>query len=181
MLRIIAALSLLAGLSSAIVCLPEMCDSVKQPLLDCQGGVVKNGGFCGCTDVCAKIEGEDCQAEFMFGMIPSGQCDQGLHCVKQEHRAFGVGTCAQSHPDVDLGVIHHGVKREAGKVQTRCEQMRLSSMIIMVVYKGQWFPKCDTEGNFLPMQCDNTQHCFCVDKLMGTVQEGTKVLGAANC
>ena len=55
MLRIVAALSLMVGLSSAMVCLPEMCDSVTQPLLNCKGAVIKNGGFCGCTDVCAKV------------------------------------------------------------------------------------------------------------------------------
>ena len=27
------------------------------------------------------MEGERCQAEYMFGTIPAGTCDQGLHCV----------------------------------------------------------------------------------------------------
>ena len=55
MLRVIVALSLMVKLSSAIVCTPELCSGATQPLLDCQGGIIKNGGFCGCTDVCAKV------------------------------------------------------------------------------------------------------------------------------
>ena len=41
-------------------------------------------------------------------------------------------------------------------VRTLCQQKRIQSMISLVVYRGQWFPKCDTQGLFMPEQCDNT-------------------------
>ena len=31
--------------------------------------------------IVVQMEGETCQAVYMFGMIPSGTCDQGLQCV----------------------------------------------------------------------------------------------------
>jgi len=174
MLRVLA-LSCLLGASMAMVCLPEMCDNVKQPLLDCKGGVVKGGGFCGCTDVCAMTEGEPCQATLMFGMVPKGQCDEGLQCVQTAGRALGMGTCVKPQVRRQLTVDAGGNHQK-----TKCEQMKLTSMISMVVYKGQWFAKCDALGNFLPMQCDNTRHCFCVDQ-EGVKQEDTYVLGNAKC
>lgn len=49
----------LAALSAAeaIVCTPDLCKSLasKEPL-ECKGSVIKNGGFCGCNDACAKVE-----------------------------------------------------------------------------------------------------------------------------
>ena len=44
----------------------------------------------------------------------------------------------------------------ARETMTACEQKRRVSMLSMVVYRGQWFPKCDAEGMFEPEQCDNT-------------------------
>ena len=58
-----------------------------------------------------QMEGENCQAEYLFGVIPSGTCDQGLHCVKQDNMAFGAGICVKSHPDVDLGLHRHPTER----------------------------------------------------------------------
>nr|KAG5691956.1 hypothetical protein BaRGS_011347 [Batillaria attramentaria] len=154
MLSLVVVLALTSPLASAIVCLPEMCESVTQHLLDCKGGIIKNGGFCGCTDVCAKVklmEGEICQAEHMFGMIPQGTCDSGLHCQKQDHMAFGTGLCVKSPPDVDL-MPTHPAKRQLAAGKTRCEQMRLSSMISMVVYEGQCvFPHNTALDDFFVM------------------------------
>mgnify|MGYP000152095413 CR=1 FL=1 len=45
---------------------------------------------------------------------------------------------------------------ERQETRTECEERRAQSMIIMVVYEGQWSPKCDSAGLFLPQQCDNT-------------------------
>ena len=45
---------------------------------------------------------------------------------------------------------------QADDTRTLCEQRRIAAMISMIVYKGQWFPKCDTQGLFMPEQCDNT-------------------------
>ena len=50
----ILAASLVA--SNAIVCFHGICDDIKKPdPLQCAGTVIKNGGFCGCYDVCAKV------------------------------------------------------------------------------------------------------------------------------
>lgn len=46
----------LLGLTSAFVCPPDYCDSVKQEVLNCAPeSVLSKGGLCGCTDVCAKV------------------------------------------------------------------------------------------------------------------------------
>ncbi|KAJ8298680.1 hypothetical protein KUTeg_022740 [Tegillarca granosa] len=89
-----------AAVSSAIVCTPELCQNVKQEPLNCQGSIIQKGGFCGCTDACAKVEGELCQATYMFGIIPAGSCDKGLTCIQQshDHIAFGRGTCVKTEP-----------------------------------------------------------------------------------
>ena len=42
--------------TNAMVCFKGICDDIKKPdALQCSGGIIKNGGFCGCSDVCAKV------------------------------------------------------------------------------------------------------------------------------
>ena len=42
--------------ANGMVCFKGICDHIKKPdTLQCSGGVIKNGGFCGCYDVCAKV------------------------------------------------------------------------------------------------------------------------------
>lgn len=41
--------------AGAYVCTPDMCVGVEQANLTCPGSVIKGGGFCGCTDTCAKV------------------------------------------------------------------------------------------------------------------------------
>ena len=45
------------GYTTAIVCTPQLCESIQQNAkpLECKGAVVKGGGFCGCGDACAKV------------------------------------------------------------------------------------------------------------------------------
>ena len=44
------------AVTNAVVCFHGICDHIKKPdLQKCEGGVIKNGGFCGCYDVCAKV------------------------------------------------------------------------------------------------------------------------------
>ncbi|KAL8592100.1 hypothetical protein ACOMHN_032570 [Nucella lapillus] len=167
---VVALMSLMVELSLAS-CPPNVCQNIKKPVLNCKGGIIIGGGYCGCYDLCTSVEGEPCGSQ---------PCELGLQCVDTNNSPTSVGVCKKLHPDVDLGYHPHG-KRETGHTKTHCEQMRLSSMISMVVYEGQWFAKCDSLGNFMPMQCDNTGHCFCVDTLSGAVQEGSKVLGHASC
>ncbi|XP_071105014.1 saxiphilin-like isoform X2 [Haliotis cracherodii] len=153
------------GAANAIVCIPELCEGVKQVPLNCAGSVIKGGGFCGCSDVCAKMEGETCQARYMHGIIPAGSCDTGLVCKEGQMMAFGAGTCVKATS-----------KRST---KTKCQQMRMSAMITMIVYASKWTPNCDADGNFTPQQCDFSGHCFCVDA-MGVMQ-GSKVLGKVDC
>lgn len=170
----------LVGTSAAIVCTPLLCEGASQPVLHCPGGTIKGGGFCGCTDACAKVEGQVCQAEYVHSMLPAGTCDLGLYCQKLENMVFGRGVCVQNRPAVDLGLHRQLVVRETVPHRTKCEQMRITAMITMVIWAGKWTPKCDAEGNFLPQQCDVSGHCFCVTS-DGAVIDGTKVLGPAAC
>lgn len=182
---VVVLLSLGASMSAATECYPGICDTIDIPEVHCKGGTYLKGGFCGCYDSCARVEGETCHSIMTYMTVTQGDCDLGLKCHLNEGTEPGSGICRQAPKDVDLGYRpHHHHKlsqRDTSHAQTRCEQMRLTSMISMVVYEGQWFAKCDAQGDFLPMQCDNTQHCFCVDTKTGVMVEGSKVLGIADC
>ncbi|KAK3746541.1 hypothetical protein RRG08_007599 [Elysia crispata] len=82
MFRYILLVCLLIQVSRAIVCTKQLCDGVQQPPLNCAGNIIKNGGFCGCTDVCAKVKGEPCGPTELFLRSPSPPipCDTGLSC-----------------------------------------------------------------------------------------------------
>ncbi|KAH9494789.1 hypothetical protein Btru_020618 [Bulinus truncatus] len=165
------------GLASSIVCPKDYCKNVKQPVLNCKGGTIKHAGFCGCIDICAKVEGESCRTWHFRGVPNTEICDEGLVCQTDTEGigAFG-GKC-----------VRKGKKPESTKArrqshcQTLCQRKSLMCTISMIVYQGQWFAKCDQNGDFLPEQCDNTNHCFCVDTTSGAIIDGTKVLGSANC
>lgn len=43
------------AVGEALVCTPQLCEMVKNTPLQCKGSIVKGGGFCGCTDSCAKV------------------------------------------------------------------------------------------------------------------------------
>ncbi|XP_069133888.1 insulin-like growth factor-binding protein 2 [Argopecten irradians] len=162
------------GYVSAIVCTPELCQGVdKDAPLNCAGSVIKNGGFCGCTDACAKVEGEACQAIYMFGLLPAGRCDDGLECVhaNTEHSRLGVGTCQKKQDST---------RSLDGHAQTACEQKRAFQQISFVMFVGQWMAKCDANGNFQPKQCDNQQKCFCVDIHSGNLLT-ERQLGDVDC
>ncbi|KAL3856152.1 hypothetical protein ACJMK2_010940 [Sinanodonta woodiana] len=169
----------------AIVCTTELCQLMGvQSEIHCKGSIIKGGGFCGCSDACAKVEGEICQhgPSIFHGMPPAGTCDTGLVC-----RRPNPGTDGTSTLRLDLGVCVRDeaatdkTARAVSSVRSLCEQNRIRAMISMVVYRGKWIPLCDAEGLFMPMQCDNTHHCFCVDAHTGKVDESTKVLGEAVC
>ncbi|XP_033752478.1 nidogen-2-like [Pecten maximus] len=162
------------GYASAIVCTPELCQGVDRDTpLNCAGSVIKNGGFCGCSDICAKVEGEACQSTYMFGMIPAGRCDDGLECVHDtsEHSRLGVGSCQMKQDSA---------RSLDGHAQTACEQMRAVQQISFVIYTGQWMAKCDVMGNFQPKQCDNQNKCFCVDIKSGSLLT-ERQLGDVDC
>ena len=45
--------------------------------------------MCGCCDVCAKVEGEECEGDWDL----YGKCDEGLTCVKKEPGFNVKGIC----------------------------------------------------------------------------------------
>lgn len=184
MLIVVLFTTLLAAPTASIVCPPNACDDVQQLPLNCLGGILEKSTWCGCTDTCAKVEGESCSLSIFLGMPNLERCDKGLVCqqVKTEGAISIAGVCVKESDaqDTPLNTIS---KRNAlaTPCDTACRKKSQNCNFSFVIYKGQWFAKCDSEGNFLAEQCDNTNHCFCVDKTTGTVQESTKVLGSANC
>ena len=58
---------------SCVACDQWTCTSDEK--LNCTGGLTL--GICGCCNVCAKVEGEECGGLWNF----SGTCDKGLTCV----------------------------------------------------------------------------------------------------
>ncbi|XP_061169694.1 nidogen-2-like [Saccostrea echinata] len=167
------------SVSEAIVCTPQLCENIKIAPLQCKGSIIKGGGFCGCTDACAKQEGESCDLPsrpHLFGMIPSAPCDDGLECtspISENHSIMrlGKGVCSTSRKS----------RKTRSQTYTPCQQMYMQRSISMVIWNGWYLPKCDGEGNFEAEQCDNTGHCFCVTPHKGQTIENTKVLGSADC
>lgn len=165
--------------SKALVCTPELCGMIKAAPLQCKGSIIKGGGFCGCTDACAKQVGESCDlpsGPHFFGMLPSGPCDDGLECISpvtENHSVMRLGKGVCSKP--------RQTRKTRSQSYTPCQIMYRQRSISMVVWQGWWLPKCDAEGNFEGEQCDNTGHCFCVTSHNGEVIQSSKVLGSADC
>ncbi|CAG5133324.1 unnamed protein product [Candidula unifasciata] len=163
------------SLTSAIICPENYCDLVTVLKIECKGSVLRHGGFCDCNQICARIEGETCGILVFMGVNETGICDTGLVCSLvvvdgvEEHRCTKV---------VEAQTTRQPVEETCG---TPCRRKSVHCAISMIVFEGQWFANCDAEGNFLPEQCDNTDHCFCVNTTTGAVLEGTKVIGNANC
>ncbi|KAL5014122.1 hypothetical protein ScPMuIL_008392 [Solemya velum] len=171
-MRIVLLVAFVA-VANAMVCLPNACDGVARVEMNCRGSVIKNGGFCGCTDLCAKIEGEQCTPPVFLGLsLSRASCDTGLEC----RRATTSTTGADQFSFTCAPVINTSERA----VLTPCQQKRRMMQIILVIYKGMWTPRCDPEGAFLPEQCDNEGQCFCVDQ-NGKTMDGTKVKGNAQC
>ncbi|XP_060084432.1 uncharacterized protein LOC132563697 [Ylistrum balloti] len=161
--------------ATALSCGPETCAVVGPSLpLHCKGTIIKNGGFCGCYDVCAKQAGESCQAQpGLDGVSRYGTCEPGLICVPHgEMVSLGYGRChIPREPRWLTSMMTHN---------TPCEQMRRARLLSMVVWQGQWTPVCDALGNFVVHQCDNIGQCFCVDTQSGKLLT-SKTLGAVDC
>lgn len=65
-------LSLLVITASAfIVCPKYACKDVQQPDLNCEGSVLKNAGWCGCTDVCARVIRASCCQSTLYSLLSS--------------------------------------------------------------------------------------------------------------
>ncbi|OWF52371.1 hypothetical protein KP79_PYT18539 [Mizuhopecten yessoensis] len=161
------------GAASAL-CGPETCAVVGPSLpLNCKGTIIKNGGYCGCYDVCAKQAGESCQARpGLDGRSTYGTCEPGLICVPHgEMVSLGYGRCHIPRTTRWLTSMTHN---------TPCEQMRRARLLSMAVWQGEWTPVCDALGNFYTHQCDNKGQCFCVETHSGKMLT-VKTLGAVDC
>ncbi|PVD37347.1 hypothetical protein C0Q70_04346 [Pomacea canaliculata] len=85
MLVNILVLSLAVTLTHAIACTPGVCSLVRCAAVtedNCDGRVARNGGFCGCCDLCVRQlnKGESCIEAFLLGlsMPASSECGAGL-------------------------------------------------------------------------------------------------------
>ncbi|GFX42745.1 IGFBP N-terminal domain-containing protein [Trichonephila clavipes] len=56
------------------------CYKTKKRRIHCKGGMTS--GICGCCNVCAKLEGEECGGQHNY----LGKCDKGFICEPQEPR-----------------------------------------------------------------------------------------------
>ncbi|XP_038596592.1 HLA class II histocompatibility antigen gamma chain isoform X2 [Tachyglossus aculeatus] len=64
------------------------------------------------------------------------------------------------------------------KVLTKCQQQ---ASLVPPVHPGQFRPKCDENGNYLPLQCQgSTGYCWCVYS-NGTMITGTESRTRNNC
>lgn len=130
-------------------------------------------------DMCGKLkEGQSCLND-MF-------CEEGLTC----HPVFfnlGMGKCYPPRT-----TLHVAAKRDVMTTvstprttthppRTLCEKTRAVRLLWNVTWKGMWIPKCDENGQFMEMQCDNIGQCFCVDPDSGKVDELTKRKGPVMC
>ncbi|XP_064603922.1 uncharacterized protein LOC135469254 [Liolophura sinensis] len=155
--------------SKAIVCTPMLCEGVEQEPLNCAGSVIKGGGFCGCTDICAKQEGESCG--HMDLTVSFGKCEGGLSCVPQHNMMIGMGVCKSA----SRRVIREAVNKKS------CKTDRMHKLMMMIVYQGQWIPQCEADDSYSRQQCNNIGQCFCVDTQTGEVDKGTFREGKADC
>ena len=55
-----------------------------------------------------------------------------------------------------LGSADCSAHAPARRDLTQCQQIYELRMISFVMYQGMWTPKSDANGNFEPVQCDNT-------------------------
>lgn len=77
-------LAVVVGAANAIVCFRGICDTLpKHESPKCEGSLIKNGGYCGCYDVCAKV---NCVIRYMFSIqfVFKRLCDEfDLYRTKQ--------------------------------------------------------------------------------------------------
>ncbi|CAH1242103.1 CRIM1 [Branchiostoma lanceolatum] len=135
MIRLVILLCMVAS-SHSLTCAP--CNTVRcQAPENCPGGTAK--GVCGCCDVCAKVEGEECGGPWNIG----GVCDKGLICDKP-HDDFNMhGTCKKngSAPQ-DCGENAHFDGCGHGACQPTCDRP-------LPVCALQCIPSCQCDDGFM--------------------------------
>ncbi|XP_052813858.1 uncharacterized protein LOC128240908 [Mya arenaria] len=154
MLKLIC-LAVLACGAYAIVCPPNICDTMDCAAMDsCNGLVKKNGGFCGCCDSCITqlVEGDACSTFLLLGVPSTESCGDGLYCDQHTHRC------------------HPIVKRDLGPCAQRLAEVNAQLDASQHMLLGLEKPHCDTNGNYLGMQFSGSQ-AYCV------TEDGTMING----
>merc|ERR1712244_12935 len=151
-------------------------------VLNCKGNVIKNGGFCGCTDVCARVENEPCKDHLVLLGVPNDAvCDQGLVCAPLMLEGYSQGHRCQSQDKlqgkVDGDELLMSKKRQASGCETACQKKSERCTFSFVIYASQWFADCDANGAFKAKQCQRDQQkCWCVNSagetLVGSTVQG---------
>ncbi|XP_067685687.1 nidogen-2-like [Haliotis asinina] len=158
LLLFVAACGVLAA--EAIVCTPDMCKGSCPDVSDCKGTVKRNGGFCGCCDICVNLLGENekCTFSFLLGVPSSSQCGPGLHCsldtvtcVKTVKRQVALGPCALKLKELQSGTPLLGVQT----------------------------PACNQDGSYKAVQCMGSE-CYCVDSAGVEIAGYRTSVGAAD-
>ncbi|XP_025083284.1 saxiphilin-like [Pomacea canaliculata] len=149
MLVNILVLSLAVTLTHAIACTPGVCSLVRCAAVtedNCDGRVARNGGFCGCCDLCVRQlnKGESCIEAFLLGlsMPASSECGAGLTCNSQTHICEELLLSKRADPQT---------------CQERLQQLQSGVHLL-----GQFLPTCAQDGTYAARQCHGSV-CYCVD------------------
>eukprot|EP00745_Piridium_sociabile_P007692 TRINITY_DN15138_c0_g1_i1.p1 TRINITY_DN15138_c0_g1~~TRINITY_DN15138_c0_g1_i1.p1 ORF type:complete len:232 (-),score=35.17 TRINITY_DN15138_c0_g1_i1:292-987(-) len=147
MLRLVL-LSVAVACASAIVCMPDTCSRVRCAAVtaeSCVGGTIKrNGGFCGCCDLCVTqlAEGDRCISYMPVGVPATTECQEGLICDPHTY------TCQPT-------------ARQTLSCAERLQQIHAAQTNGLPLL-GQFIPVCEADGTYFARQCHGSM-CYCVD------------------
>ncbi|KAL8579825.1 hypothetical protein ACOMHN_048102 [Nucella lapillus] len=151
MLRLVV-LFVAVACANAFVCLPDACNGVQCAAMtaeNCLGGtIMKNGGYCGCCDVCVHplAEGDKCYSSLLLGVPSQVQCGEGLVC--DPHTI----TCQKARG------VNRRQRQTCAERVTAIEAAKSNGMPLL----GQFIPTCETDGSYFARQCHGSV-CYCVD------------------
>ncbi|PVD37348.1 hypothetical protein C0Q70_04347 [Pomacea canaliculata] len=155
-------------LATAIVCTQDMCDGVQCAAVtedNCDGRVARNGGFCGCCDLCVRqlSKGDSCLATMLLGMPATVECGSGLVC----------NTATRTCQELLLSK-----RADPQTCQERVQQLQSGVHLL-----GQFLPTCAQDGTYAARQCQGSV-CFCVDQTGVRIPDYSSAIGQAadmNC
>ncbi|XP_025083285.1 saxiphilin-like [Pomacea canaliculata] len=155
-------------LATAIVCTQDMCDGVQCAAVtedNCDGRVARNGGFCGCCDLCVRQlkKGDSCLATMLLGMPATVECGSGLVC----------NTATRTCQELLLSK-----RADPQTCQERVQQLQSGVHLL-----GQFLPTCAQDGTYAARQCQGSV-CFCVDQTGVRIPDYSSAIGQAadmNC
>lgn len=157
--------------ANAIVCLPNMCATVRCAAVTaetCVGGtIVPNGGFCGCCDACVHVlsEGQQCFDMLLLGVPPTSRCAEGLYCDP------ATSTCKSLSAKRQVLVQSQTCAQRLAEIQ----QAQTNGLPLV----GQFVPRCDPDGSYSARQCHGSS-CYCVDPYGNKIQDYHGQIGDAN-